>query len=141
MLYNSDQIMKVLPHKQPFLMVDQILEIEDGKYAVGKKNIAITDPVFQGHFPDQHIYPGVLLIESMAQVGAFVILLDETNKGKKAYFTKIKNARFYHPVVPGDTLIIKTSLVKMRLNIGFATAEAFVDDKLVASAELSFALN
>ncbi len=139
-MYNSDQIKEVLPHKYPFLLIDRILEIKEGKWAIGKKNISITDQVFQGHFPDQHIYPGVLLVESMAQVGAFMLLLDKENKGKKAYFTKIENARFLQPVVPGDTLIIKTSLINRRLNIGFAKGEATVDGKLVASAEIAFAI-
>lgn len=141
MTFNSDKIMEVLPHRQPFLLIDKILELEEGKSCTGLKNISITDPIFQGHFPDQHIYPGVLLIESMAQVGAFVILLDEKNKGKKAYFTKIKNARFLKPVLPGDTVIIKTKLISQKLNIGFAEAEAIVNGVLVAKAEISFAIN
>lgn len=139
-MYNSNEIQEVLPHRAPFLMVDEIVEIKMGEYAVGTKNISISDPVFQGHFPDQHVYPGVLLIESMAQVGAFVLLLEEENRGKKAYFTKIKNARFYQPIVPGDKILIKTELLTRRLNVGFAKAEAHVGERLVAKAEIAFAL-
>ena len=141
MKYNSDEIQKVLPHRFPFLMVDEILDLKMGEYAIGKKNISIHDPVFQGHFPDQHIYPGVLIIETMAQVGAFVILLEEENKGKKAYFTKIKEARFYKPLVPGDTVIIKTELISKRLNVVFAKAVAHLNDELIAKAEIAFALS
>lgn len=140
-MYNSDEIMKVLPHRHPFFLIDKIIDMKMGEYAVGIKNISITDPVFQGHFPDQHIYPGVLIIESMAQVGAFMLLLDNENKGKKAYFTKIKEARFLKPVVPGDTLVIKTELISKRLNVGFAKSIAEVDGKIVAKSDIAFAIN
>lgn len=140
MKFNSNEIQKILPHKQPFIMIDEIVDMELGKFAIGKKNISISDPVFQGHFPDQHIYPGVLLIESMAQVGAFVILLEEENREKKAYFTKIKEARFFRPVLPGDQVLIRTDLITKRLNVGFAKSSAEVKGKVVAKAEIAFAI-
>lgn len=140
MEYNSNEIMKILPHRQPLLLVDKITEIEEGKYAKGIKNISVSDPVFQGHFPDEHIYPGVLIIEAMAQVGAVAMLQSEENRGKKAYFTSIKAARFHKMVRPGDTLNITTTLKSQKLNIGFASCEAYVGDELAAKAEISFAI-
>ncbi|MDO5712807.1 MAG: 3-hydroxyacyl-ACP dehydratase FabZ [Tissierellia bacterium] len=140
MKYNSNSIMNFLPHRYPFLLIDRILEVEEGVSATGIKNITITDPVFQGHFPDEHVYPGVLIVESMAQVGAVALLSMEENKGKKAYFTRIKNVKFIHPVIPGDTLMITTTLTKMRLNVGFASCEARVDERVVCKGEIAFAL-
>lgn len=139
-MFDSEKIKEILPHRHPFLLIDRILEVEEGQYAIGTRNISITDPVFQGHFPKEAIYPGVLIIECMAQVGAFVLLSKEENKGKLAYFTKIKNAKFIKAVRPGDVLTIKTELIKQRLNIGLAKSEARVDGEVVAVAEISFAL-
>ena len=107
MKYNSNEIMKIIPHRYPFLLVDKITELEKGVRAKGIKNITVSDPVFQGHFPNNHVYPGVLTIESMAQVGAVAILSEEENKSKTAYFASIKKARFHKMVSPGDTLEIE----------------------------------
>ena len=140
MVYNSNDIKNILPHRYPFLLIDRILEVSQGVSATGLKNITVTDPVFQGHFPDEHVYPGVLLVEAMAQVGAVALLSKEENRGKKAYFSRIKNVKFIRPVVPGDTLIITTTLTGIRRNLGFATCEAKVDDKVVCKGEIGFAL-
>lgn len=141
MQYNSDEIKKILPHRYPFLLVDKIIDGKEGEYIVGIKNISISDAVFQGHFPDHHVYPGVLIIESMAQVGAILLLSEEENKGKIALFTGIKNAKFKREVLPADQLTIRCELIDRRLNIGFARAKAYVDDKLVAFCEMSFAIS
>ncbi|SHH56659.1 3-hydroxyacyl-[acyl-carrier-protein] dehydratase [Anaerosphaera aminiphila DSM 21120] len=140
MQYNSNEIMDIIPHRYPFLLVDKIVEIEEGHYAKGIKNISISDAVFQGHFPDNHVYPGVLIVETMAQVGAVAILSTEDNKGKTAYFTSIKSARFLKMVKPGDTLEITSTLKSQKLNIGFASCEAYVEGELVCKAEISFAI-
>ncbi|RVU54830.1 3-hydroxyacyl-ACP dehydratase FabZ [Anaerosphaera multitolerans] len=140
MEYNSNEIMEILPHRHPFLLVDKIVEYKEGDYAKGIKNISISDPVFQGHFPNNHIYPGVLIVETMAQVGAVAILSTEENRGKLAFFTSIKSARFLKMVRPGDTLEITAKLKSQKLNIGFATCEAYVKGELVCKAEISFAI-
>ncbi|MBP2024682.1 3-hydroxyacyl-ACP dehydratase FabZ [Peptoniphilus stercorisuis] len=141
MEYNSDEIKKILPHRYPFLLVDRIIDGKEKEFIVGIKNISISDAVFQGHFPNHHVYPGVLIIESMAQVGAILLLSEEENKGKIALFTGIKNAKFKGEVFPGDRLIIKCEFIEKRLNIGFASAKAYVENKLVAFCEMSFAIS
>lgn len=140
MKYNSDEIKKILPHRHPFLLVDRIIDGEEGKFAVGIKNISISDPVFAGHFPDHNVYPGVLIIESVAQVGAVVILSQEENRGKIAFFAGIKNAKFKREVLPGDTLKIFCELESIRANIGFAKGKVYVDDKIACICEISFAI-
>lgn len=140
MIYDAQAIQKVLPHRAPFLLIDRITELEAGSSATGIHAVSIADPVFTGHFPDEAIYPGVLIIEAMAQVGAFAILSEDENKGKKAYFVRIEKARFLKPVRPGDTLVLTTRLLRRRLHIGFAEGEAFVDGEKVCEAEIAFAL-
>lgn len=139
-MLDSNDIKKIIPHRYPMTMIDKIIEIKKGEYAIGIKNISITDPVFNGHFPDFHIYPGVLLIESMAQVGAIAILSEEKYKGKYAYFAGIEKAKFKKPVVPGDTLKIKTDLIKIRHGLGLAQANCTVEGIEVASAKISFVI-
>ncbi|RLK63058.1 3-hydroxyacyl-[acyl-carrier-protein] dehydratase FabZ [Atopobacter sp. AH10] len=139
-MLDSNQIKDILPHRQPMSMIDRVLEIKEGEYAIGLKNISVADPIFNGHFPDFHIYPGVLLVESMAQVGAVAILSTEEYKGKYAYFAGIEKAKFKKPVRPGDQLIIESKLIKMRHGLGYAEATCKVDDKIVASAKLSFVI-
>lgn len=139
-MYDAKAIQAILPHRHPFLLIDRIIAIEEGKSATGISNISMKDAVFQGHFPDEPIYPGVLIVEAMAQVGAVALLAMAENKGKKAYFTRIQNARFQKPVRPGDVLEITTSLTKQRLNIGFADAVAKVGEDIVCQATIAFAL-
>ena len=135
-----DEIQKVLPHRYPFLLVDRIIEIDDNKSVTGIKNVSFNEPFFQGHFPDNPIMPGVLIIEAMAQVGAYAALNYPEVENKIAFLAGIDRARFRHPVIPGDTLKIKTELVKIRANSGRIKCSAYVEDKLVADAEMTFAL-
>lgn len=132
-----EKILNVLPHRFPFLLVDKILSYEENKI-IGIKNVTINEPFFQGHFPGHPVMPGVLVIEAMAQVGGVLMLSKEENKGKIPLFAGIDKARFKKPVHPGDQLKIKVEIIKMIKGIGKARAEAYVDDNLVASAELMF---
>jgi len=131
------EILNLLPHRYPFLLVDKILEQEENKI-IGVKNVTINEPFFLGHFPAHPVMPGVLIIETMAQVGAVLMFSKEENRGKIPLFAGIDKARFKKPVRPGDQLIIKVEILKMVRGIGKARAEVYVDDNLVASAELMF---
>lgn len=131
------EILNLLPHRYPFLLVDKILEQEENKI-IGVKNVTINEPFFLGHFPAHPVMPGVLIIEAMAQVGAVLMFSKEENRGKIPLFAGIDKARFKKPVRPGDQLIIKVEILKMVRGIGKARAEVYVDDNLVASAELMF---
>ena len=131
------EILNFLPHRFPFLLVDKILEQEENKI-VGVKNVTINEPFFQGHFPGHPVMPGVLIIEAMAQVAGILMFSKEENKGKIPLFAGIDKARFKKPVHPGDQLKIKVEIIKMVMGVGKAKAEAYVDDNLVASAELLF---
>lgn len=131
-------ILNLLPHRYPFLLVDRILEQKENKI-IGVKNVTINEPFFQGHFPGHPVMPGVLIIEAMAQTGAVLMFSkEENNKGKIPLFAGIDKARFKKSVYPGDQLIIKVEILKMVMGIGKARAEAYVDENLVASAELMF---
>lgn len=142
MIYNVVDIQNILPHRYPFLLVDRITELEVGKYIEGFKNVSISEPVFQGHFPDHPIYPGVMIIEGMAQAGGVLAfksmsLADQESSSEKVvYFMSIDKAKFRSPVTPGDKLIYKLSVIKNRGATWQLDAKAFVDDKLVAQAEL-----
>lgn len=137
---NIDEIQKILPHRYPFLLVDRILEIEQGKKAVGIKNVTVNEPFFQGHFPGNPIMPGVLIVEAMAQVGAVAVLSMEDNRGKLALFAGIDKARFRRPVIPGDQLRMEVELIKVKGSMGKGKGVAYVGDELVAEAELMFVL-
>ena len=139
MLY-INQIQNLLPHRYPFLLVDRIEQVEDGRI-VGIKNVSINEEFFQGHYPGHPIMPGVLIIESMAQVGGFLMMKDlENPEDKLPFFAGIDRARFRRPVVPGDQLRIVGEMVKSRGNIAKINAKAYVDDELAAEAELMFAI-
>ena len=140
MLLNSNQIQEIIPHRYPMLLVDQILELESGVMATGLKNVTANEYFFQGHFPGEHVMPGVLIIEALAQVGAVALLSLEENKGKTAYFGGIKSAKFKRKVIPGDTLTLKTEITRSRGSVGFGTATAFVGDAIAAQAELVFSI-
>lgn len=132
--------MEIIPHRQPFMLVDTIEELEMGKKAVGKKCVSYNEPFFAGHFPGEPVMPGVLIIEALAQVGAVAILSLPENKGKTAYFGAINSAKFKGKVVPGDVLMLETEIIKSKGPIGVGSAKAYVDGKVVAQAELTFAL-
>lgn len=139
-MLNIDQIKELIPHRYPFLLVDKIIELEEGKKAIGIKNVTVNEPFFQGHFPGYPIMPGVLIIEAMAQVGAVAMMSIEENKGKLGVFAGIDKVRFKKEVRPGDTLTMEVEMLSLRRNIGKATAKAYVDGDLVCSGDLMFAL-
>lgn len=136
------EIQKILPHRFPFLLIDRVTAITPSHTIEAYKNVTIGEQIFQGHFPDHPIYPGVMIIEGMAQAGAVLAFksMDEEGqegaKNKVVYFMSIDNAKFRHPVRPGDKLVYKLSVIKHRGNIWVLDSKAFVDDKLVAEAEL-----
>jgi len=137
-IVDINMIMKILPHRYPFLLVDRIIEVGE-KNIVGIKNVTINEPFFQGHFPGHPIMPGVLILEAMAQVAGVGALNIPGNLGKLAYFLTINNAKFRKPVVPGDTLRIESVLMKAKRDIMQAHAVAKVNDEVVTEADLMFA--
>ncbi|WP_294744715.1 3-hydroxyacyl-ACP dehydratase FabZ [uncultured Exiguobacterium sp.] len=139
-MYTIEQIKEVIPHRYPFLLVDRILEVEEGKRAVGVKNVSANEEFFNGHFPDYNVMPGVLIVEALAQVGAFAVLKMEANQGKLAFFAGIENCRFKRQVVPGDQLRLEVELTKLRGPIGKGRAKATVDGEVACTAELTFAI-
>lgn len=139
-MLNIDQIKELIPHRYPFLLVDKVIELEEGKRAVGIKNVTANEPFFQGHFPDYPIMPGVLIIEAMAQVGCVAMMSIDENKGKLGVFAGIDKVRFKKEVRPGDTLTMEVEMLSVRRNIGKATAKAFVGEELACTGELVFAL-
>lgn len=140
MVLNSNEIQEIIPHRYPFLLIDRIDELEPGKRALGVKCISANEMQFMGHFPQQHVMPGVLIIEALAQVGAVAILSLEANKGKIAYFAGIKSAKFRQKVIPGDRLTLETELIKVKGNIGVGKAVAKLGDQIAVEAELTFAI-
>ena len=136
----TKEIMEIIPHRQPFLLIDTIEELEEGKRAVGKKCVSYNEPFFAGHFPTEPVMPGVLIVEAMAQVGAVALLSKEEFKGKTAYFGGISSAKFKNKVVPGDVLMMELEITKQKGPIGVGIGKAYVDGKLVTQAELTFAI-
>ncbi|GIO42048.1 MULTISPECIES: 3-hydroxyacyl-ACP dehydratase FabZ [Paenibacillus] len=140
-MLNTKQIQEIIPHRYPFLLVDRIEELEEGKRAVGIKNVTINEPFFTGHFPDYPVMPGVLITEALAQVGAVAILHLEENKGKIGFLAGLDGFRFRGQVVPGDTLRLEVEIIRLKGSIGKGRAVAKVDDKIVAEGEIMFALS
>ena len=140
MTYDSDQIAGILPHRSPFALVDRIVDGEPGRWARGIKCVTVNEPFFQGHFPQKHVMPGVLLIEAMAQVGGVAILALPENQGKLAFLGRVKDARFKRQVVPGDVVEMECVLTKRRGPVGVGTCRAMVNGQEAASAELTFAI-
>lgn len=139
-VYNTQEIMEIIPHRQPFLLIDTIEELEVGVRAVGKKCVSFNEPYFAGHFPGTPVMPGVLIVEALAQVGAVAILSMPEMKGKLAFFAGIDKAKFRQKVVPGDVLMLETSIIKMKGPIGIGKAIATVNGKKACEAELTFAI-
>lgn len=131
-------IMAILPHRYPFVMVDRILEIEVGKHIVGLKNVTINEPFFQGHFPGEPVMPGVLILEGMAQVGALLAYrsIPETIGSKLVYFAGLDGVRFRKVVRPGDQVIFRLEIIKLKAKLSKMSGKAYVDEQLVAEAEL-----
>jgi UDP-3-O-[3-hydroxymyristoyl] N-acetylglucosamine deacetylase/3-hydroxyacyl-[acyl-carrier-protein] dehydratase len=139
-LIDSETIMKILPHREPFLFVDRIVHLEQGKRAIGLKNVTINDYFFRGHFPGKPVMPGVIILEAMAQVGGVMMLSPEENRGKLAYFMAANNVKFRKTVIPGDQLVFEVTVGKIKSKTGQVFAKAYVDGKVVTEAEFMFAL-
>ena len=140
MAMDIKEIMSIIPHRQPFLLIDRVEEIVEGESVTAIKNVTYNEPFFAGHFPDQPVMPGVLIIEALAQTGAVAILCQDEWKGKTAYFAGINNAKFKQKVVPGDTLELTTEIIKVKGPIGVGKAVARVNGKVACMAELTFAI-
>ncbi len=138
---DREAIKKIIPHRDPFLFLDEVIELEVMKRAVGIKYITEDEYYFKGHFPGKPVMPGVIIIESLAQVGAVILLSDERYQGKIVLFTGVKNAKFRKKVVPGDKLMLECVLTKFRKPFGFGEAKAYVNGDLVCEAEISFAVS
>jgi len=135
-----NDILRILPHRYPFLLVDRIIDFVGDNKCTGVKNVTINEPFFPGHFPGHPIMPGVLQVEAMAQVASCLMLRKPENQGKIGYFMSADKVKWRHPVLPGDTLFIEAEIVKTRRNIGFASCRCVVNGQVVSSGELKFAL-
>jgi 3-hydroxyacyl-[acyl-carrier-protein] dehydratase len=137
--FDIAQIMRAIPHRYPFLLVDRIVDVVKGASAVGVKNVSINEPFFQGHFPDHPVMPGVLIVESMAQTAGVLVVetLGPEARGKLVYFLSIDGAKFRRPVVPGDQLRVRVEKERQRGNIWKFRGEARVDGKIAAEAVIS----
>ena len=140
MLLDVKQIEEIIPHRHPFLLIDCIEELEPGKRAVGYKCVTFHEDFFRGHFPQEPVMPGVLVIEALAQVGAVAVLSLEDNKGKTAYFGGINSAKFKKKIVPGDKIKLETEIIKQKGPVGVGKATATVDGKIAVVAEITFIL-
>lgn len=141
MILTSKEIMEIIPHRSPFLLVDRILELVPGVRGVGRKCVSYNEPFFAGHFPNEPVMPGVLVLEALAQVGSVIILSKEENKGKNAYFGGISKARFRNKVLPGDVLTLEVELIKSKGKVGVASAKAYDENKVYAEGEITFVVS
>ncbi|TYS59855.1 3-hydroxyacyl-ACP dehydratase FabZ [Sutcliffiella horikoshii] len=139
-MLDINEIKAIIPHRYPFLLIDRIIEIEEGQRAIGIKNVTANEEFFNGHFPEFPVMPGVLIVEALAQVGAVAMLKKEDNKGRLAFFTGIDNCRFKKQVVPGDQLRLEVEMTRVRGSIGKGKGTATVDGQLVCELEMMFAL-
>lgn len=140
-LLTAKEIMEIIPHRQPFMLLDTVEELTPGIRAVAQKCVSYNEPYFQGHFPGEPVMPGVLIIEALAQAGAVAILSLEENKGKTAYFAAIQWAKFKRKVIPGDMLTLETEIIKQKGSMGIGKATAMVGGKIAVQAELTFAIS
>jgi 3-hydroxyacyl-[acyl-carrier-protein] dehydratase len=135
--YNIQEILAILPQRYPFVMIDRIIDFVPGEKCTAIKNVSVNEPYFQGHFPGNPIMPGVLILESMAQAGAFLVLHDLENPLEKGMlFSGVEKSKFRTPIVPGDQIILKMELIKFRLGTAKIRGEAYIGGKLVAEATL-----
>ncbi|MGD6850062.1 3-hydroxyacyl-ACP dehydratase FabZ [Rossellomorea aquimaris] len=139
-MLDINQIKEIIPHRYPFLLVDRILEVEEGKKAVGIKNVTANEEFFNGHFPDYPVMPGVLIVEALAQVGAVAMLKVEDNRGRLAFFTGIDKCRFKRQVKPGDQLRLEVEMIRFKGPIGKGKGVATVDGEVACELEMMFAL-
>ena len=137
-MMNIKEIMSIIPHRPPFLLIDNVLSLEPGKKITAVKNVTMNEPYFEGNLPNEQVMTGVLIVEAMAQAGAVILLSLEQFKGKIAYFGAINNAKFRGMVTPGDTLKIEVEITKIRKSAGIGMGIAYVGDKKVAEGELTF---
>lgn len=135
-----EEIKEIIPHRYPFLLIDRILEVDEGQRAVGIKNVTANEEFFNGHFPEYPVMPGVLIVEALAQVGAVAMLKKEENRGKLAFFAGIDNCRFKKQVVPGDQLHLEVEMTRVRGSIGKGKGIATVDGQVACEVEITFAL-
>ena len=140
MILNSNQIQEIIPHRYPFLLIDKIIQLTPGHSATAIKNVSANEDYFNGHFPQEHVMPGVLIVEALAQTGAVTILSMEENKGKLAYFAGIDKCKFKKKVIPGDTLKLEAKVINKKGPIGIAEGIASVDGNVVCIAILKFAI-
>ncbi len=140
-LLDSQQIQEIIPHRHPFLLIDRVVELEEGQRIKALKLVTASEPHFAGHFPENPVMPGVLIIEALAQAGAVAVLKQPQYQGRTAYFAGLDKCRFKRKGVPGDTLELHVEILKMRRNIGKGHAEARVDGELAATAEITFAID
>jgi 3-hydroxyacyl-[acyl-carrier-protein] dehydratase len=139
-MLTTQEIMAIIPHRYPFLLVDRVLELEAGVRALAEKQVSINEPFFQGHFPGQPIMPGVLIVEALAQTGAVALLSLEEYRGRLAFFAGIDRLRFRQPVYPGDTLQLEVNLEKIRRGVGKGSGRANVAGQLVCEGDILFAI-
>ncbi len=139
-LMNQEQIKEIIPHRDPFLLIDEIVEMEIGKKIVAKKYIKAEDFWFKGHFPEKPVVPGVLLIEMLAQAGAVSMLSMEEHKGKIGFLGGVDKAKFRRMVVPGDVVTLEVEIIKVKGPVGVGKAVAHVDGEKAVTAEISFVL-
>lgn len=137
MKLNIEEIMNIIPHRQPFLLIDAVDDMEPGVYCKARKNVTMNEPFFAGHFPGKPVMPGVLILESLAQTGAVAMLSMDSFKGKIAYFGGMDKVKFRKQVVPGDVLRLETEVIKMKGPIAVAKGTAYVEDKVAAEVELT----
>ncbi len=140
MKLEKEQIKEILPHRDPFLLIDEVVELEVGSRVVAMKYVRADEYYFQGHFPQEKVMPGVLIIEALAQAGAVAILSMEEHRGKIAYFGGIKEAKFRQKVVPGDTLRLEVEMTRLRSKAGYGNAKAYLGDKIACECEIMFAI-